>query len=94
MRATVQKLNQMFHYCDALSENQILFIFRPPEFGMHIGDVIEFDEEQLDEPQTAVNITSGGSFTLEIWRQNVHRLRIHSGQRTVPSPLAENLETA
>jgi len=83
MRAIIQKFNQTLHYCDAVSEDHTLIIFRPPEFGLHIGDVIEFDPELLDKAQIASNITMGSSFSVEIWQCNVHDLRVHTEQDAV-----------
>jgi hypothetical protein len=83
MRAIIRKFNQTLHCCDAVSEDHMLIIFRPPEFGLHIGDVIEFDPELLDKPQIASNITTGGSFSVEIWQSNVHGLRVRTEQGAI-----------
>jgi hypothetical protein len=89
MRATIQKLNRMLRHCDAASEDYVLFIFRPPPFGLHVGDVIEFDAELLDQPQTATNITMGDTFSLELWQHNVHDLRANAEPGSSRVPLSE-----
>jgi hypothetical protein len=94
MRAVVQKLNQMLRHCEAVSEDHVLFIFRPPQFGLHVGDVIEFDAERLDEAQTAINLTMGSSFTMEIWRCNVRNLQFFHQQDTAVSTPLKKVEAA
>jgi hypothetical protein len=95
MRAVVQNLNSMLRYCDAVSENSVHYIFRPPPTGLHTGDVIEFNPELLNQPQSAVNITMGRlTFTLEILDYNVHKLLPDAGQGTSASSSPEKLETA
>jgi hypothetical protein len=78
--------------CDATSRNDILFAFRPPASGLHIGDVIEFDPHIQDAPQTALNATTGAAFTLEIRSNDVHDIRLpafHGSLRTPSREMAE-----
>jgi hypothetical protein len=84
MRATIQKLNLELPYCEAKSSNDILFVFRPPSSGLHPGDVIEFDHQVLERPQTIQNISTGTAFTAEFREQDIHDLRlpaIHGSSR-------------
>ena len=88
MRATIQKLNTTLPLCDARTDNDILFVFRPPPSGLHIGDVIEFDHTLHDRAQTARNITSGQDFTIHLRKENIHDLRLPAahGSSRFPSP--------
>ena len=88
MRATIQKLNMALPYCDARSDNEILFVFRPPVTGLHPGDVIEFDHHILEAPQMAQNISTGDTFTIHLREQDVHDLRLPAahGSSRFPSP--------
>ena len=76
-------------YCDAASENEILFVFGPPNLeAVRVGDVVELDPHVLEEPQTVLNITTSTQFTTELRKQNIHDLRLpasHSSSR-FPSP--------
>jgi len=65
MHATIQKLNLHLPYCDAKTSSDILFVFRPTPSGLHVGDVIEFDPQILEAPQTAKNISTRAAFSLE-----------------------------
>ena len=88
MRATIQKLNIPLPYCEARSENDILFVFRPPETGLNLGDVVEFDHRIIEATQTARNVTTGKAFQLHWREQDIHDLRLHSahGSSRPPSP--------
>jgi len=76
MRATIQKLNMALLYCDARNNRDILFVFRPPLFGLHLGDVIEFDPGIIEAPQTAQNVTTGEGFELYLRQRDIHDLRL------------------
>jgi hypothetical protein len=88
MRATIQKLNMHLPYCDAKTNSDILVVFRPPPSGLHIGDVIEFDPQVLEVPQTARNISTGAAFTMELRERDIHDLRLPAahGSSRFPSP--------
>lgn len=88
MRATIQKLNMNLAYCEAKTSSDILFVFRPPPSGLHVGDVIEFDPEVLEVPQTAMNTNTGAAFTLELRERDIHDLRLPAahGSSRFPSP--------
>lgn len=94
MRATVKKTNPMLRYCDAISENHLLFIFRPPPSGLNAGDVIEFDEEILSEPQAANNLTTGATFPFELFPHNIHDLCARNADRPVPPPTPNQASAA
>ena len=81
MRATIQKLNMALPYCDARSESDILFVFRPPRTGLHLGDIIEAD-------QTARNISTGEMFTIHLRERDIHDLQLPAvhGSSRFPSP--------
>jgi len=66
MRATIQKLNITLPYCDARSDSDILFVFRPPTTGLHLGDVVEFDHSIIEASQTARNVTTGETFEIHL----------------------------
>ena len=53
MRATIQKLNMALPYCDARSDSDILFVFRPPATGLHLSDVLEFDQTVIESASVA-----------------------------------------
>lgn len=72
MRATIQKLNMALPYCDARSESDILFVFRPPATGLHLGDIIEFDHAVIEADQTARNISTGERFTIHLRERDIH----------------------
>lgn len=88
MRATIQKLNMTLPYCDARSASDILFVFRPPSAGLHLGDVIEFDHTVLEESQTARNVTTGEAFLIHLRERDIHDLRLAAahGSSRFPSP--------
>jgi hypothetical protein len=88
MRATIQKLNMTSPYCDARSASDILFMFRPPASGLHLGDVIEFDHTVLEESQAARNITTGAAFQIQLRKRDIHDLRLSAahGSSRFPSP--------
>lgn len=88
MRATIQKLNLNLPYADAKSSSDILFVFRPPASGLHVGDVIEFDPEIREVPQAARNITTAAALTLELRERDIHDLRLPAahGSSRFPSP--------
>ena len=88
MRATIQKLNMALPYCDARSESDILFVFRPPRTGLHLGDIIEFDHTVIEADQTARNISTGEMFTIHLRERDIHDLQspaVHGSSR-FPSP--------
>ncbi len=88
MRATIQKLNMSLPYADAKSSSDILFVFRPPVSGLHLGDVIEFDHQVLERPQTVRNLSTGGSFEAQFRERDIHDLRLPAahGSSRFPSP--------
>jgi hypothetical protein len=88
MRATIQKLNMTLPYCDARSESDILFVFRPPATGLQLGDVIEFDHSIIEASQTARNVTTGGTFQIHLRERDIHDLRLPAahGSSRFPSP--------
>jgi hypothetical protein len=89
MRATIQKLNMSLPYCDARTDHDILFVFRPPASGLlHVGDAIELDPRILGAPQTALHVPSGERFSIEIHSNDVHDLRLPAahGASRFPSP--------
>ena|SRR6266480_4407166 len=88
MRATIQKLNMALPYCDARSDTDILFVFRPPATGLHLGDVIEFDDGILEAEQIAQNISTGERFTIHLRERDIHDLRLPAahGSCRFPSP--------
>jgi hypothetical protein len=97
MRATIRQLKMIpipalkteGIYCDAASENEILFVFRPPSLeAVHIGDVVELDPSILEKPQTVLNITEGTTFATELRKCDIHDLRLPGshGSSRFPSP--------
>jgi hypothetical protein len=88
MRATIQTLNMALPYCDARTDNDILFVFRPPATGLNVGDVIEFDHSVLETSQPAQNISTGNAFTIRLREQDIHDLRLPAahGSSRFPSP--------
>jgi hypothetical protein len=88
MRATIQKLNLALSYCDARSDNDILFAFRPPTTGLQLRDVIEFDHAIIEASQTARNITTGERFEIHPRERDIHYLRLPAahGSSRFPSP--------
>ena len=76
MHATIQKLNMTLPYCDARSESDILFVFRPPARGLHLGDIVEFDHTIIEAPQTARNLTTGETFPIHLRERDIHDLRL------------------
>jgi len=93
MRATIQKLNMALLYCEAASNNDILFVFQPSS-GLHIGDVIEFDPHALEARQTALNITAETAFTLQIRKNDVHDLRLSATHGSSRFPSLERLSSS
>jgi hypothetical protein len=92
MRATIQKLNLNLPYCDAKTAHDILFVFQPPATGLlHIGDAIELNPHILDAPQTALHVSTGEKFTIEIRKNNVHDLKLPSGHGSSRFPSPERL---
>ncbi len=83
MRATIQKLNITLPYCDARSDSDILFVFRPPTTGLHLGDVVEFDHSIIEASQTARNVTTGETFEIHLREARYSRLAAASGARFV-----------
>jgi hypothetical protein len=64
-------------YCAGASENEILFVFTPPNIeAVHIGDIIELDPHILGKPQTVLNITTSVGFTTQLNKQDIHDLRL------------------
>jgi hypothetical protein len=95
MRATIQKLDMSLPYCDAKTEHDILFVFRPPTSDLlHVGDVIELDPHVLDSPQPALHTPTGERFTITIYKQDVHDLRLPGGHGTSRFPKPERLYAA
>jgi hypothetical protein len=88
MRATIQKLNMKLPYCDARSDSDILFVFRPPATGLHLGDVIEFNHAIIEASQTARNLTTGETFQIHLRERDIHDLRLSAahGSSRFPSP--------
>ena len=88
MRATIQKLNMTLPYCDARSDSDILFVFRPPATGLHVGDIIEFDHTVIESAQTARNISTGQEFPIHLRERDIHDLRLPAahGSSRFPSP--------
>jgi hypothetical protein len=88
MRATIQKLNMTLPYCDARSESDILFVFRSPATGLHLGDVVEFDHTIIEASQTARNVSTGETFQIHLRERNIHDLRLPAahGSSCFPSP--------
>lgn len=88
MRATVQKLNPALPCCEARTDNDILFVFRPPESGLHVGDVIEFDHTIIEADQSARNLNTGTRFTIHLRERDIHDLRLPAahGSSRFPSP--------
>ena len=88
MRATIQKLNMALPYCDARSDTDILFVFRPPATGLNLGDAIEFDHGILEAEQIAQNISTGERFTIHLRERDIHDLRLPAahGSSRFPSP--------
>jgi hypothetical protein len=88
MRATIQKLNMTLPSCEARSDNDILFAFRPPAAGLHVGDIIEFDHTTIEASQAARNITTGETFQLHLRERDIHDLRLPTehGSSRFPTP--------
>ena len=88
MRATIQKLNWALPYCDARTDNDILFVFPPTTTGLHLGDVIEFDHTILEADQSARNVSTGETFVIHLRDRNIHDLRLPAahGSSRFPSP--------
>ena len=88
MRATIQKLNMTLPYCDARSDSDILFVFRPPATDLHVGDIIEFDHTVIESAQTARNISTGREFPIHLRERDIHDLRLPAahGSSRFPSP--------
>ena len=88
MRATIQTLNMALPYCDARSDNDILFVFRPPATGLHLGDIIEFDHAVIEADQTARNLSTGEMCTIHLRERDIHDLRLPAahGSSRFPSP--------
>jgi len=93
MRATIQKLNMALLYCEAASNNDILFVFQPSSAGLHIGDVIEFDPHALEAQQTALNLTTETAFTLQIRKNDVHDLRLSAIHSSSHFPSLDRLSS-
>jgi hypothetical protein len=92
MRANIQKLNMSLPYCDAQTDHEILFVFRPPASGLlHVGDVIEFDPHILDTAQSALHVESGERFSIEIHKKDVHDLRLPAAHGSSRFPSRERL---
>lgn len=89
MRATIQKLNMALPYCDARSDSDILFVFRPPATGLHLGDIIEFDHTILETDQMARNITTAGTFQIHLRERNIHDLRLPAAHGSSRFPSLE-----
>ena len=89
MRATIRKLNLHLPYGEAQSGNDILFVFRPPPSGLHLGDIIEFDRQILEMPQVARNTTTGATFTIELRERDIHDLRLPAAHGSSRFPSAE-----
>lgn len=94
MRATIQKLNMTEPYCDAQNASDILFVFRPPATGLHVGDVIEFDHTVIESPQTARNISTGQEFPIHLRERDIHDLRLPAGHGSSRFPSPERFNDA
>ncbi|MDL5048084.1 hypothetical protein QQ054_18880 [Oscillatoria amoena NRMC-F 0135] len=94
MHATIQKLNVTLSYCDARSASDILFVFRPPATGLHLGDIIEFDHTIINASQAARNLTTGGTFPIHLRTRDIHDLRLPAahGSSRFPSAARFNEE--
>lgn len=88
MRATVQKLNLMLRLCEARSNNDILFVFRPPATGLHLGDVIEFNHAVIEASQSVRNLTTNETFQIHLRGRDIHDLRlpVTHGSTRLPTP--------
>ena len=92
MNATIQKINMSLPYCDARTEHDILFVFRPPASNLlHVGDQIELDPHIIGESQLAIHIPTGEKFALELKKNNIHDLRLSAGHGTSRFPTPERL---
>lgn len=92
MRATIRKLNTKLPYCDAQSDNDILFVFCPPSSGLHLGDVIEFDPQITEKSQTARNINTGSTFPIELSQRDIHDLRLPATHGSSRFPSKERFQ--
>ena len=72
-------------YIEATTSNEILIVFSRSDSGsVLLGDQLEIDLENLDEPQNIRDLTSGKIITQTIRKMDVHDLRLpmrHGGSR-------------
>jgi hypothetical protein len=90
VKATVSTFNPSLQYCDAITENQISVVFKPPLDGsVKVGDVLDVDLEKWDIPQSVRNLTTGTTIQIRINRNDMHDLRLSAGHGTSRFPSAE-----
>jgi hypothetical protein len=94
MRATIQKLSATLGYCEARTDNEIMFVFIPPSAGLHVGDVIQFDHTILESAQTVHNVSTGGTFTIHLRERDIHDLRLSEGHGTSRLPSQDRFDAA
>jgi hypothetical protein len=80
MKTTVNNLNWRLPVCHAVTQNQILVIFKPPkDADISLGDELEVDLEKLDQEQEIINLSNGSEYKIAVKSNNVHDLRLPSG---------------
>jgi hypothetical protein len=79
--------------CDAVTANEILFVFKLPAGDLlQVEDIIEFDAQVLEIPQMALHVQSGQKFPITLRRGDIHDLRLPGGHGTSRFPSPERLQ--
>ena len=92
MRVTVQALRANGTSCEAISENNILFVF-PISQGshLHLGNIIELNPLVLNQAQLAHNVSTNQQLNIVLKENDIHDLRQPSGHGTSRTPTKERL---
>jgi hypothetical protein len=73
----VQSIRASGTFCEARSDNDILFVFpMPPGADIRLGHLLELDPTKINSSQTIRNVTTGQEFSVVLKDNDVHDLRL------------------
>ncbi len=94
MKATISTFRPALPYCDAITENEISVVFKPPLDGsVKVGDVLDVDLEKFDCEQAVMNLTTGKTIRIRINKNDMHDLRLPGGHGTSRFPAPERRQS-
>jgi hypothetical protein len=79
---------------EALTANELLFVFSAPTGRFNLGDSLELDIGLIDMPQAPKSSSTGASVEVVIKSNDVHDLRQPSGHGSSRFPSKERLSGA